>query len=402
MRRVYLDYGTTTPLDPAVLEEMLPFLKDCFGNPSSFHYFGRPVRKAVEKARERVASAIGAGPQEVVFTSGGTEAVNMAINGAVAANSHKGNHIITCAVEHHASLNTCKGLAKKGFEVTFLPVDKYGMVRVEDVAAAITGRTVLINIMHANNEVGTVQPVAEIGRLAKEKGIIFHVDACASFGRVRVNVEELGADLLSLTSHKIYGPKGTGALYIRKGVKWQQIFHGGAQEKLRRAGTENVPGIVGFGKAAELAAARLEFDSARLRALSDRVIKGILGKFDHVLLTGHPVERLPGHASFCFKFIEGESLLLHLDMQGVAASSGSACTAGSMEPSHVLTAMGISPVDAHGSLMVTLGRENTGEDVEYFLQTLEPIVAKLLEMSPLCDLDHCELEEDCFSCTARR
>ncbi len=402
MRRVYLDHGATTPLDPAVLEEMLPFLKEHFGNPSSFHYFGRPVRKAVEKARERVAGVIGAGPQEVVFTSGGTEAVNMAINGAVAANSYKGNHIITCTVEHHASLNTCKGLAKKGFEVTFLPVDKYGMVKAEDVAAAITERTVLINIMHANNEVGTIQPVEEIGRLAKDKGIIFHVDACASFGKVRVNVEELGADLLSLSSHKIYGPKGAGALYIRKGVKWQQMFHGGAQERLRRAGTENVPGIVGFGKAAELAAARLEEDSARLRALSDRVIEGVLRKFDNALLTGHPQERLPGHASFCFKFIEGESLLLYLDMQGVAASSGSSCTAGSMEPSHVLTAMGISPIDAHGSLMITLGRENTEEDVDYFLQVLEPIVAKLLEMSPLCDLDHCELEEDCFSCTARR
>ncbi|NPV72969.1 MAG: cysteine desulfurase NifS [Pelotomaculum sp.] len=402
MRRVYFDHGVTTPLDPAVLEEMLPFLKEQFGNPSSFHWFGRPVRKAVEEAREKVAAAIGADPKEIVFTSGGTESVNIAIAGAVAANRNKGNHIITCTVEHHCSLNTCKGLARQGYEVTFVPVDSCGMVNVEQIASAITDRTILINIMHANNEVGTIQPAAEIGRLARERGIIFHTDACASFGKIPVNVEEMGADLLSVSAHKVYGPKGCGALYIRKGTRWSPVFHGGAQERLRRSGTENVPGIVGFGKAAEMAVAGLEEESSRLKVLRDRVIRGVLGRFEHVQLTGHPEKRLPNHASFCFKFIEGESMLLSLDMQGVAASSGSACTAGSMEPSHVLTSMGISPVDAYGSLMVTLGKGNSEEEVDYFLETLEPIVKKLREMSPLCAFDHCETEEACISCTARK
>lgn len=380
----------------------MPYLAGHFGNASRFHWYGRQARKAVETARHRVAAAIGADPKEVVFTSGGTESVNMAINGVAYANQDKGNHIITCTVEHHSSLNTCKGLAKKGFEVTFVPVDRYGMVNIDDVAAAVTGKTILINIMYANNEVGTIQPVAEIGRLAREHGIVFHTDACAAFGRIPVSVEELGVDMLSVTSHKIYGPKGTGALYIRKGTKWRPMFHGGAQERLRRSGTENVPGIVGFGKAAEMAAANLEKEAAYLTVLRNKIINRIINNYDHVLLTGHPEKRLSNHASFCFQFIEGESMLLYLDMHGIAVSSGSACTAGSMEPSHILTSMGIPPVDAHGSLMVTLGKGNTEEEVDYFLNILAQAVTKLRDMSPLCAIDECESKEDCFSCTAKR
>ncbi|MHB1043725.1 MAG: cysteine desulfurase NifS [Eubacteriales bacterium] len=402
MRKVYFDHSATTPVDPAVVQEMLPFLTEYFGNPSSFHWYGRPARKAVESARDRLAAAINADPKEIIFTSGGTESVNAAIYGAVNSNQGKGNHIITCAVEHHSSLNTCKALAKKGFSVTVLPVDRYGMVSVDDVAAAITDKTILINIMHANNEIGTIQPVAEIGRLARERGIIFHSDACTSFGRIPVDVQELGVNLLSLSAHKIYGPKGTGAMFIRKGTRWQQMFHGGTQERLRRSGTENVPGIAGFGKAVELAAANLATESAYLSGLRDTLIREVTSKIDHVLLTGHPEKRLPNHASFCFRFIEGESMLLYLDMQGVAASSGSACTSGSLEPSHVLTSTGIPHEVAHGSLLLTLGKDNNEEDVKYFLEVLEPIIKKLREMSPLCAFDECEVEEACISCTARR
>lgn len=402
MRRVYFDHSSTTPMDTAVLEEMLPYLKENFGNPSSFHWYGRPVRKALEMARDRLAGAIGADPKEIAFTSGGTESVNMAIYGAVLTNTSRGNHIITSTVEHHASLNTCKALAKKGYEVTFLPVDQYGMVSVDDVAAAITDKTVLINVMHANNEVGTIQPITEIGRLARERGILFHCDACASFGRIPVNVDELGVNLLSLSAHKIYGPKGSGALYIRKGTRWKQMFHGGAQERLRRSGTENVPGIVGFAKAAELAVANLTKEAVLLTSLRDKLIREVLSNYSHVMLTGHPEKRLPNHASFCFKFIEGESLLLYLDMEGVAASSGSACTSGSLEPSHVLTSMGISHEVAHGSLLLTLGKDNNEEDVDYFLEKLAPIIKKLRDMSPLCAFDSCEIEEACMTCIPRR
>jgi cysteine desulfurase len=402
MRRVYFDTSSTTPVEPAVVEEMMPYLTEFFGNPSSFHWYGRPARKAVEAARERVAAAIGADPKEIVFTSGGTESVNAAIYGAAYANESKGNHIITCAVEHHCSLNTCKALAKKGFDVIILPVDQYGMVKVEDVAAAITDKTILINIMHANNEIGTIEPVAEIGKLARERGILFHSDACTSFGRIPVNVEEMGVDLLSLSGHKIYGPKGTGALYIRKGTRWKQMFHGGTQERLRRAGTENVPGIVGFGKAAELAVANLEKEAVALIELRDKLIREVISRIEHVHLTGHPEMRLPNHASFCFRFIEGESMLLYLDMQGVAGSSGSACTSGSLEPSHVLTSTGIPHEVAHGSLLLTMGKDNNIEDVDYFLEVLDPIIKRLREMSPLCAFDVCEEGEECMSCIPRR
>lgn len=385
MRRVYFDHSATTPVHPRVAEEMYRFLTDSnYGNPTSLHYFGRIARQAVEEAREKVARAIGADPREIVFTSGGTESDNMAIHGIAYTNRNRGNHIITSAVEHHAVLNTVKALGKQGFTVTILPVDQYGMVSVDEVADAITDKTILITIMHANNEVGTIMPIAEIGKLAKEKGIIFHTDAVQSFGKIPVNVDELGVDLLSISGHKFYGPKGIGALYIRRGTRWKQtLFHGGAQERLRRAGTENVPGIVGLGKAAELAVENMAAENETLKALRDKLIREVKNRFQHVRLTGHPVLRLPNHASFCFEYIEGESMLLSLDMKGIAASSGSACTSGSLEPSHVLLAMGIPPEVAHGSIRLTLGKDNTEEDVDYFLEVMEPIVERLRSMSPL-------------------
>jgi cysteine desulfurase len=381
---IYLDHSGTTPVDRRVADEIYRFLTgDNFGNPSSHHYYGYAVKKAVEEAREKVARALGADREEIVFTSGGTEADNLAIHGAAITNLKKGNHIITSAVEHHAVLNTVKALGKQGFEVTILPVDSYGMVSVEDVRDAITGKTTLITIMHANNEVGTIMPSAEIGNLARERGIIYHIDAVQSFGKIPVDVNELNCDLLTISGHKIYGPKGIGALYIRKGTNWKQtLMHGGAQERLRRAGTENIPGIIGLGKAVELALADLEGESTRLKKLRDRLISGITGSIGEVRLTGHPLHRLPNHASFCLEHIEAEALLHNLDLKGIAASSGSACTAGSLEPSHVLIAMGIPPYLAYGSLRLTLGRWNTEEDIDYFLATIGPVVEELRASSP--------------------
>ncbi len=384
MRRVYFDHSGTTPVHPEVAEEICRYLTmDNFGNPSSIHHYGRQIRIKVAEARGKVARALGADPGEIVFTSGGTESDNMAIHGAAITNKNRGNHIITSAVEHHAVLNTVKALGKEGFDITILPVDQYGMVSVDDVAAAITDRTILITIMHANNEVGTIMPVAEIGKLARERKIIFHVDAVQSFGKIPVNVDDLGVSLLSLSGHKIYGPKGIGALYIRKGTRWRQtLFHGGAQERLRRAGTENIPGIMGLARAAELAMENRDAESSRLQDLRDRIIRELTG-IEGVRLTGHPVLRLPNHASFIFKYIEGESMLLSLDMKGIAASTGSACTSGSLEPSHVLLAMGIPTEEAHGSLRLTLGKDNTREDVDYFVKVIKPIVERLRDMSAL-------------------
>lgn len=386
MRSIYFDHSGTTPVHPDVAEEMYRYLTaDNFGNPSSVHHYGLQIRKKVTEAREKVAQAIGASTGEIVFTSGGTESDNMAIHGAAYTNKNRGNHIITSAVEHHAVLNTVKALGKDGFDITILPVDQYGMVSVNDVAAAITDKTILITIMHANNEVGTIMPVAEIGKLARERKIIFHVDAVQSFGKIPVNVDDLGVNLLSVSGHKIYGPKGIGGLFIRKGTRWRQtLFHGGAQERLRRAGTENIPGIMGLARAVELAVENREAESARLMALRDKLIKGLTG-MEEVRLTGHPVKRLPNHASFLFKYIEGESMLMSLDMKGVAASTGSACTSGSLEPSHVLLATGVQHEEAHGSLRITLGKDNTGDEVNYFLEVMKPIVEKLRDMSPLKD-----------------
>jgi cysteine desulfurase len=382
--RIYLDHSGTTPVDRRVADEIYRFLTgDNFGNPSSHHFYGYSVKKAVEEAREKVAQALGADRGEIVFTSGGTEADNLAIHGAAITNLKRGNHVITSAIEHHAVLNTVKALGRQGFETTILPVDHYGMVNVEDVKNAITDRTTLITIMHANNEVGTIMPAAEIGKLASERGIIFHIDAVQGFGKIPVDVNDLNCDLLTISAHKIYGPKGIGALYIRKGICWKQtLMHGGAQERLRRAGTENIPGIIGLGKAAELAVVDLAGESRRLKGLRDRLISGVTSGIGEVHLTGHPALRLPNHASFCFEHIEGEALLHNLDMKGIAASSGSACTSGSMEPSHVLLAMGIPPQLAYGSLRLTLGRDNTEDDVEYFLATIGPVVEELRSTSP--------------------
>ncbi|MCG9968597.1 cysteine desulfurase NifS [Pelotomaculum terephthalicicum JT] len=385
MRRVYFDHSATTPVHPLVAEEIYRFMIDHnYGNPSSLHYFGQIARKALDESREKVAKAIGAQSNEIIFTSGGTESDNMAIHGVALTNIKRGNHVITSAVEHHAVINAVKALAKQGFNVTVLPIDQYGMVNVDEVEKAITDKTILISIMHANNEVGTIMPIAEIGKMVRKRGIIFHVDAVQSFGKIPVNVDDLGADLLTVSGHKIYGPKGIGALYVRKGTRWRPtLFHGGAQERLRRAGTENVPGIVGLGKAAELLMENMEVENKRLLILRDKLIREVTKRFSHVRLTGHPAIRLPNHASFVFEYIEGESVLLSLDMKGIAVSTGSACASGSLEPSHVLLSMGIPHEIAHGSIRLTLGAGNTEEDVDYFLETMGPIVEKFRSMSPL-------------------
>ncbi|QGP90750.1 Cysteine desulfurase IscS [Neomoorella glycerini] len=384
MRRVYLDHSATTPVRPEVLDAMLPFLKDeAFGNPSTIYSYGREAKKALDEARAKVASLIGARPEEIFFTSGGTEADNLALIGTAAANEKKGRHIITSSIEHHAVLHTAQYLMRHGFKVTFLPVTPEGLVRVEDVEEAITDETILISVMHVNNEVGTIQPIKEIGHLARERGIIFHTDAVQSVGKIPVNVDELNVDLLSASSHKIYGPKGVGCLYIRKGTRINPILHGGAQERKRRPGTENMPGIIGFGRAAELAGQELPAEMERLQALRDKLIDGIMSRIEDVQLNGDREKRVATNANFSFRYVEGESLLLSLDMKGICASSGSACTSGSLDPSHVLLAMGIPHEVAHGSVRMTLGRDNTEADIDYVLEVMPEIVARLRSMSPL-------------------
>jgi cysteine desulfurase len=382
-KRIYVDHAATTPIRSEVLEEMMPYLTERFGNPSSIYSYGREAKKAIEEAREKVAKAIGAGPLEIYFTGSGTEADNWAIIGTAFANRNKGNHIITSSIEHHAVLHTCEYLEKQGFSVTYLPVDEYGMVKLETLKKSINDRTILVTIMHANNEIGTIQPIKEIGEFLKEKDITFHTDAVQTVGKIPVNVKDLKVDMLSLSAHKIYGPKGIGALYIRKGIKIHPYIHGGAQERKRRAGTENVAGIVGLGKAIELAISNLEGQREYLTSLRDKLIKGIQEKIPYVRINGHPTQRLPHNVNMCFEFIEGESLLLNLDMKGICASSGSACTSGSLEPSHVLLAIGLPHEIAHGSLRLTLGKDNTQEDVDYILEVLPQIVNKLRDMSPL-------------------
>ncbi|NLZ93842.1 MAG: cysteine desulfurase NifS [Firmicutes bacterium] len=382
MRKVYLDHAATTPLNEEVLNEMLPYLKEHFGNPSSIHSFGREARRAVEESRERVAAALGASAEEIIFTSGATEANNLAIRGIARAQQKKGNHIITSAVEHHAVYDTCAALQKEGFDVTFLPVDEYGMVSVDAVAAAITDKTILVTIMLANNEVGTIMPIAEIGQLCREHDIIFHTDAVQAIGNIPVNVKDLNVDLLSLTAHKFYGPKGVGALYLRKGTRLNVYHYGGAQERKLRPGTENVPGIVGLGKAIELAVKDLEAKTNRIKVLRDRLQEGLLA-IEHTKLNGHPQQRLPGNLNVSILFVEGESLILSLDLKGIAVSSGSACTSGSLDPSHVLMAMGLDHQTAHGSLRFTLGVNNTEEEIDYVLEVLPDIVTRLRSMSPV-------------------
>ncbi|MGC7873674.1 cysteine desulfurase NifS [Desulfosporosinus sp. SYSU MS00001] len=386
MRRVYLDHSATTPVDPEVAALMMTYYTEKYGNPSSVHSFGREAKQALEEARRQVAELIGAEPSEVTFTSGGTEADNLAILGTAEALSKKGKHIITSAVEHHAVLETCEYLEKNGFDLTIVPVDEEGIVSVESVKKAIRPDTILITMMHANNEVGAIQPVAEIGKLAKEHGVVFHVDAVQSLGKIPIDVKAMAIDLLTISSHKIYGPKGVGALYIRKGVRVAPRIYGGGQEKKRRSGTENTPGIIGFGKACELAGRRMAEDAQHLSKLRDKLMNGIVEKIDYVKING-PLgdKRLPNNVNISIQFVEGESLLLSLDMLGIAASSGSACTSGSLDPSHVLLAMGLVHEIAHGSLRFTLGRQNTEEDIDYVLEQLPKIVERLRMMSPLYD-----------------
>jgi len=382
-RNIYLDHAATTPVKKEVVEAMLPYFTEKFGNPSSIYSVGRTSKKAIEEAREKVAKAIGAEPREIFFTGSGTEADNWAIKGAAYANRQKGKHIITTAIEHHAVLHTCQYLESEGFEVTYLPVDSDGLVTAEQVRNAIRPDTILITVMFANNEIGTIQPIAEIGKVAKEKGILFHTDAVQAIGNVHIDVSEMNIDMLSMSSHKFYGPKGIGALYVRKGVKLTSFMHGGAQERGRRASTENVPAIVGMGRAIELATENMDEYNRKLTALRDRTIEEIQKKIPFVKLNGHREKRLPGNVNFSFEFIEGESLLLMLDMKGIAASSGSACTSGSLDPSHVLLAIGLPHEIAHGSLRITFGEENTDADVDYLMEVLPEIVQRLREMSPL-------------------
>lgn len=382
-RIIYLDHAATTPVRREVLEAMLPYFNEKFGNPSSIYSLGRDSKKAIEESREVVAKAIGAQPREIFFTGSGTEADNWAIKGIAYANRKKGKHIITTAIEHHAVLHTCQYLESEGFEVTYLPVDADGLVTAEQVRNAVRPDTILVTIMFANNEIGTIQPIAEIGMITKEKGILFHTDAVQAVGNVNINVAEMNIDLLSMSSHKFYGPKGTGALYIKKGVKITSFMHGGAQERGRRASTENVAAIAGFAKAIEIAVANLDQYNKKLLALRDRTIAEIEKQIPYVKLNGHREQRLPGNVNFSFQFIEGESLLLMLDMKGIAASSGSACTSGSLDPSHVLLAIGLPHEIAHGSLRITFGEENSDTDVDALLEVLPGIVQRLREMSPL-------------------
>ena len=383
MKRVYMDNAATTALRRDVLDAMMPYLTDIYGNPSSLHYFGQEAHKAVENARHQVASALNAEDNEIVFTGCGTEADNMALKGIAEKYQSKGKHIITSSVEHHAILHTCEYLEKHGFEVTYLPVDEYGMVKAEQVRDAIRSDTILVSIMFANNEVGTIMPIKEIGAVCREKGVLFHTDAVQAVGHVAIDVKAMNIDLLSLSAHKLHGPKGVGALYIRKGIVVPSLLHGGAQERRRRAGTENVAGIVGLGKAIEIACSDIEGTSKRMCYLRDKLINGIEASIPEVKLNGHRTERLPGNVNFSIKYIEGESILLMLDINGIAASSGSACTSGSLDPSHVLLAMGMPHETAHGSLRLTLGDDTTEDDIDYVLEVLPEIVVKLRKMSPL-------------------
>jgi cysteine desulfurase len=380
---IYMDHSATSPVDPEVFEAMKPYFTDSFGNASTLYSLGREGKMAMESAREEVASVIGAKPKELIFTSGGTESDNIAIMGIAYKLKKKGNHIITSDIEHPAVDETCKYLEKNGFTVTYLPVYEDGIVKVNDLEDAITDNTILITIMHANNEIGTIQPIAEIGAVAKEKGIMFHTDAVQTVGKIPVDVKELNVDLLSLSSHKLYGPKGVGALYVRKGVRLEPIMHGGGHERGIRPGTENVPGIVGLGKACSIAKENLERDAQLLTTLRDRLINRVLEQNEDSYLNGHRTKRLPNNANFRFTGIEGESLILHLDSKGIAASTGSACSSTKLEPSHVLMAIGLKEVEAHGSLRISLGHENTEKDIDYAVTAIKEVVEKLRKMSPL-------------------
>jgi cysteine desulfurase len=383
MKTVYMDHSATTAVDPAVLETMIPYFSDDFGNPSSIHTMGQRAAAAVEKARDQIASLLNASSSEIIFTAGGTEADNQAIITYMEANQKKGKHIITSAIEHHAVLHTCEYLSKRGYDLTVLSVNKDGVVEPDTLRRAIRQDTALVSIMHANNEIGTIQPIKELADISHEAGAAFHTDAVQTLGKIPINVKDLGVDLLSASSHKLYGPKGVGCLYVKKGIRIGSYLHGGAHERNLRAGTLNTPGIVGFGKAAELAQNRLLANDNKLNDLTKTLTKGILNAIPDTILTGHPVNRLPGSVSVCFRYVEGESILLMLDSMGIMASSGSACTSGSLDPSHVLLAIGLPHEIAHGSLRLTMGKDNTIEDVQYVLDVLPGIIENLRKMSPL-------------------
>jgi len=383
MRKVYLDHAATTPTHPKVVEEMMPYFTVKFGNPSNLHDIGREAKNAVEEARTKTAALINAKPEEIFFTASGAESNNFALKGLAQANSQKGKHIIVSQIEHFSVLHPVKTLEKAGFTVTALPTDKFGIVDPADVAKAITKETVLVSIMHANNEIGSIEPIEEISKITKEKGVLFHTDAVATVGWIPVNVSSLGVDALSLSGHQFYGPKGVGALYVRKGVRIKPQIEGGIQEDGRRSGTENVPGIVGLGKAAELAMADLSNRVTTLTALRDRLQKGLVEKIDHVVINGHPTKRLPQNLNMSMWYVEGESMLLFLNMQGISVSSGSACTSRSLKSSHVLTCIGTDAAVANGTLLMSLGMGNSTEDIDYVIQALPPIVHRLREMSPL-------------------
>lgn len=380
---IYLDHAATTAVRQEVLEVMLPCFTESYGNPSSVYEIARNNKRLVDNARQQVASALGAQAREIYFTAGGSESDNWAIKGIAESYKDKGNHIITSAIEHHAVLHTCEYLEKKGYEITYLPVDQDGKISLNDLEQAIRPTTILISIMFANNEIGTIQPIKEIGAIAKKHNIVFHTDAVQAVGHVAIDVNEMNIDLLSLSGHKLYGPKGIGVLYVRKGIKLKSFIHGGGQERGLRAGTENVPGIVGLGAAIEIATTQMPEENKRLINLRDKLIEGILKTIPYAKLNGHPTDRLPGNVNISFEFIEGESILLLLDMNGIYASSGSACTSGSLDPSHVLLAIGLPHEKAHGSLRMTLGTENTQQDVDKVLEVLPGIVNRLRDMSPL-------------------
>lgn len=379
--KVYMDHAATTPLDSRVAEAMEPYYSGKYGNPSSLYSAGQEAKEALEEARSKVAALINANSESIVFTSGGTESNNLALKGVASANRKKGRHIITSKIEHHAILEPCEWLEKQGYEVTYLPVDEYGLVNPGSLENAVRKDTILISIMHANNEIGTIEPIKELGKIAREHEVFFHTDAVQSVGKIPVDVEEMKVDLLSMSAHKLYGPKGVGALYLRKGVRIEPLLHGGGHEFRKRSGTENVPGIIGFGRAVEIAGAEMAGEAKKLTRLRDRLIKGAL-EIEKARLNGHPTNRLPNNANIIFLFVEGESLILELDYYGISANTGSACSSKSLEPSHVLSAIGLKAEETHGSLRFTLGRQNTDEEVDYVLEVLPKVIERLRAISP--------------------
>ncbi len=383
MRRVYLDNAATTAVDGDVLAAMLPYFAKHYGNAASLHSFGQDARQAVEDARQQIASFIGARTEEIIFTGGGTESDNLALKGVASALKTRGKHIITSSIEHHAVSETCGFLEQEGYRVTYLPVDQYGLVDPDGVQKAIEAETIIISIMHANNEIGTIQPIAEIGRIARERGICFHTDAVQTLGHIPVKVNDLNVDMLSASAHKLYGPKGVGILYVRKGTRIDPIMHGGEQERKRRPSTQNVPAVVGFGRAVQLASLRMAEENEIIAGLRDRFIKELTAKIENCRLNGHPSQRLPNNVNISIEYVEGESLILSLDMEGIACSTGSACSSARLEPSHVLMAIGCPHELAHGSLRFSLGRQTTDDDLDYVLDILPAIVTRLRKMSPL-------------------